>query len=82
MPTQTDIYDLALDLSLSRRAELARRLLQRLEPPELAPAMDDLWAAEIERRHAAVDRGESELTDWRPGVERIRESLRQRDRNS
>ena len=78
MPAETDIYELALDLSPARRADLARRLLQSLEPPELDPEVDDAWAAEIEDRLAAIDKGESELTDWRGGVERIRASLRSR----
>ena len=78
MPAETDIYELALDLSPARRADLARRLLQSLEPPELDPAVDDEWALEIENRMAAIDQGESELTDWRAGVERIRASLRSR----
>jgi len=78
MPAETDIYELALDLSPARRADLARRLLQSLEPPELDPAVDDAWAVEIETRLAAIDKGESELTDWRTGVERIRASLRSR----
>lgn len=56
----------ALTLSDADRAELAARLLQSLdEPADASPAeIEQAWAAEIERRCAALDAGETTTTDW------------------
>jgi putative addiction module component (TIGR02574 family) len=45
------------------RANLAGSLLRSLDPsPD--PLADQAWAAEIERRVQAIDRGEVNLTPW------------------
>lgn len=56
----------ALTLSEADRAEVAARLLESLdEPAEASPAeIEAAWAAEIERRCAALDAGETTTTDW------------------
>jgi putative addiction module component (TIGR02574 family) len=51
----------ALKLSLEHRAELARELLQNLDPAQdnvSEEQYERLWLEEVERRIAAVDRGE------------------------
>lgn len=52
-----------LDLPEQDRAEVAARILQSLEEiPEAG--VDEAWASELERRCAAVDRGEVVTSDW------------------
>ena len=67
-----------LELPDKERAELARRLILSLESADYDADAEELWAAEIERRLEAVERGETVPVDWRPAVERIRKSLRRR----
>ena len=57
------LLDEALKLSDSERAELAARLIQSLDP-EADSEVDTAWAAEIERRCAALDAGEAVTSDW------------------
>jgi putative addiction module component (TIGR02574 family) len=80
MPVQSDIKARALDLPAEQRAELARELILSLENQEPDPNTAAAWEAEIEQRASAVDRGEVTPVDWRESVERIRNSLRRRDR--
>ena len=61
--TTQRLLDEALDLPDNERAELAARLIESLD----AAAEDDVdaaWAAEIERRCAALDSGEAVASDW------------------
>jgi putative addiction module component (TIGR02574 family) len=53
----------ALALPDDQRAELVVRLLQSLDR-EVDPDAEEAWAAEIERRCAALDAGETALADW------------------
>ena len=66
-----------LDLPADERAELARQLLQSLEPAEVDPEAEQLWADEIDRRLESVERGEAKLSDWRDVVARVERSLKQ-----
>jgi len=52
-----------LELPKRERAEFAARLLDSLETPA-DDDVDEAWAREIERRAAAVDRGELETADF------------------
>jgi putative addiction module component (TIGR02574 family) len=56
----------ALTLSDADRAEVAARLLESLdESADTSPAeIEAAWAAEIERRCAALDSGETTTTAW------------------
>ncbi len=63
-----------LALSDDQRAELAVRLLQSLDR-EVDPDAEDAWAAEIERRCAALDAGETTLSDWQDVRRRIEKEL-------
>jgi putative addiction module component (TIGR02574 family) len=52
-----------LDLPEQDRAEVAARLLESLEDIDDG-GVDDAWAAELERRAAAVDSGQIVTSDW------------------
>ena len=57
----------ALSLSEQERAEIAERLIESLDPPldpGEAAAVEEAWAAEIERRCAALDAGTTGTTTW------------------
>jgi putative addiction module component (TIGR02574 family) len=56
----------ALGLSEQERAEIAARLIESLDVVRDgdAAAVEEAWAAEIERRCAALDAGTTSTTDW------------------
>lgn len=60
----------ALRLPGTERAELAARLIQSLDA-EADADVDAAWAAEIERRCAALDSGEAVTSDWNDVRRRI-----------
>jgi putative addiction module component (TIGR02574 family) len=64
-----ELLDEALQLPLDDRAKLAAELLKSLQEAEADH--EEAWAAEIERRVAAVDAGELASTDWRTVFERV-----------
>jgi putative addiction module component (TIGR02574 family) len=64
----------ALKLSDAERADLAARLIQSLDP-EADSEVDAAWAAEIERRCAALDSGEAVTSDWSEVRERIEREI-------
>ncbi len=53
----------ALRLDEQARAELAAELLASLDGPADSDA-ESLWAAEIERRVAAIEAGTAQLESW------------------
>ncbi len=61
----------ALSLSEQERAEIAARLIESLDAAgdAEAAAVEEAWAAEIERRCAGLDAGTTGTTDW-PDVRR------------
>lgn len=75
MAVAGDLIDQLMHLPADDRADLARRLLVSLEGAEVDPNLDESWEAEIERRLAAFDRGESKAVDWREAVERARAAM-------
>jgi putative addiction module component (TIGR02574 family) len=56
----------ALALSEPERAEIAARLIESLDvgPEEEVADVEAAWAAEIERRCAALDAGTTGTTNW------------------
>lgn len=68
------LLDEALKLPESERAELAARLIQSLDP-EVDSEVDAAWAAEIERRCAALDSGQAVTSDWSEVRERIEREI-------
>ena len=65
----------ALCLPTEQRAQLALELLESLHP---VPKEEEAarWAAEIQRRVNAHDRGEGEAMEWRQSVAELLESRR------
>jgi putative addiction module component (TIGR02574 family) len=78
MSLQSELKNKVLDLPRAERAELARDLILSLEDQVADPDADAAWEVEIERRLAAVDRGEVQPVDWRDAIERIRGTLKGR----
>lgn len=64
----------ALQLPESERAEIAAKLIQSLES-EVDANVDAAWAAEIERRCAALDSGEAVTSDWADVRRRIESEI-------
>jgi len=56
------------------RAKIAARLLESLDE-EAQADVDAAWAAEIERRCAAVDSGELRTSDWKDVRARIEREI-------
>jgi putative addiction module component (TIGR02574 family) len=63
MSDTTALLEQVLSLPEPDRAEIAARLLESLDP-DVQTDVDDAWAAEIERRCAAVDAGTLATSDW------------------
>ena len=63
-----------LALPENERAELAVRLIESLDNGADA-GVDEAWAAEIERRCAALDAGEAVTSDWEEVRRRIETQL-------
>lgn len=68
------LLDEALRLSEQERAEFAARLIESLER-EVDHDVDAAWAAEIERRCAALDAGQAVTSDWNDVRRRIEEEI-------
>jgi len=72
--TTERIFADVLSLPEDQRAELAARLLESLDR-EVDPDAEEAWATEIERRCAAVDAGETILSEWHDVRRRIEKEL-------
>jgi putative addiction module component (TIGR02574 family) len=57
------IFEQALTLSETERAELAAKLLASLDEAS-DPDAEEAWAAEITKRAESVARGEAKLVAW------------------
>jgi hypothetical protein len=76
--TAEEILDQALQLPEKERAAIARGLLLSLDEPEISEnEWNAEWAAEIQARSAAFERGETTARDWRKALADIRQSLRE-----
>lgn len=75
MSTTQDVLNMAMQLPEPDRAALARQLLLSLEPDDFDADAEAAWAVELEKRLAAVERGEYQASDWRDVVARIRQKL-------
>ncbi len=74
--TETVLAD-ALRLDMKARAELAAELLASLDGPA-DPDAETAWAAEIERRVAALEAGTEELESWHEVRDRIEKDILRR----
>ena len=65
LTTADRILQDALSLSEQERAEIAARLIESLDAQDSdAAGVEEAWAAEIERRCAALDAGTTGTTAW------------------
>lgn len=64
----------ALRLDIDARAQLAAELLASLDGPA-DPDAESAWAAEIERRVAAIESGTAELEPWEDVKHRIERDI-------
>ena len=62
----------ALTLTVSERAALAQRLLASLDEDQ---ELDDAWAAELDRRIAAVESGEMKTIPVAEALAQVRATL-------
>lgn len=74
MIDSTSVLEQALSLPEHERAKIAARLLESLDE-EAQSDVDAAWAAEIERRCAAVDAGTLATTDWKDVRARIEREI-------
>jgi putative addiction module component (TIGR02574 family) len=74
MRETTTLLEQVLSLPEHDRAEIATRLLESLDP-ESQQDVDEAWAAEIERRCAAVDAGTLGTSDWKDVRARIERDI-------
>jgi len=76
MTNRDQIVEQALTLTPEDRAYVADALEQSLSNGGFAtPEIASAWAAEIERRIAAYDRGEIQAVGAETAIERIRQQL-------
>jgi putative addiction module component (TIGR02574 family) len=68
------LLEQALTLPEHERAKIAARLLESLDQ-KVQIDVDAAWAAEIERRCAAVDAGELQTSDWKDVRARIEREI-------
>jgi putative addiction module component (TIGR02574 family) len=61
--TSQSIVEAALQLAEPERAEVVQELLDSLSP-DAERLMDDAWAAELDRRVAAFQKGEADAVPW------------------
>lgn len=57
------LFEEAMELEPSTRADLAGRLIESLEPG-MDPGVEEAWLVEIERRMSEIDSGEAKLLSW------------------
>jgi putative addiction module component (TIGR02574 family) len=77
--TLDEVLEKALSLGVEDRAFLAEALQDSLKPADFAtPEIAAAWAAEIERRARACERGEMPAEDWRIVMARLRENASRR----
>jgi putative addiction module component (TIGR02574 family) len=62
-PTSRGIVEAALLLTELERAQVVQELLDSLSP-DAERLMDDAWAAELDRRAAAFERGDEDAVPW------------------
>ncbi len=70
----TTLLEQALQLPQPERAKIASKLLESLDD-NAQRDIDDAWAAEIERRCAAVDAGTLSTSDWKDVRARIEREI-------
>jgi putative addiction module component (TIGR02574 family) len=74
MTSADELFADVMKLSSDERADLVLRILASLETVPDAD-LDAVWAAELERRAGAVDRGETATRDWSDLRQRVERAL-------
>ena len=69
------VFDEALSLPAEARVSLVEKLLTSLNLPT-QPEIDRLWAKEVERRIAQIDKGEVKLVPGKKVFSNIRKKYR------
>ena len=72
-----DLLKRALQLSSKDRGKIVEILIRSLDPPGEDISKEEwekIWSTEIQRRLAAVDRGEIVTEDWRDVLSRLEKS--------
>ena len=72
-----EILERALQLSSKERGKIVEILIRSFDPPGEDISKEEwekAWSAEIQRRLAAVDRGEIVMEDWRDVLSRLEKS--------
>lgn len=71
----SEVFEAALALSEDDRGRLAEQLVQSLDR-EVDPDVEEAWSAEIERRLAKVDAGQSKTVTMSEAVARLQQAAR------
>lgn len=71
----SEVFEAALALSEEDRGRLAEQLVQSLDR-EVDPDVEEAWSAEIERRLAKVDAGQSKTVTMSEAVARLQQAAR------
>jgi putative addiction module component (TIGR02574 family) len=81
MTSQTaDILNAVLSLPSAERLEIAHRILESVPPPGVLSEDDTNFAAELRRRVARYEAGQTEAAPWDVVRERIRTRLEQQSK--
>jgi putative addiction module component (TIGR02574 family) len=78
MLSEAEVVKEALSLPAPQRAQVAKRLLESLDDEPFDPNAERVWAAEIEARAAAYDRGEVTAIAGDKVIEDARQRLHRR----
>ena len=71
----SEVFDAALALSEEDRGRLAEKLVQSLDR-DVEPDAEEAWAAEIERRLARIDAGQSKTVTMNDAISRLQQAAR------
>ncbi|HET7503045.1 MAG TPA: addiction module protein [Kofleriaceae bacterium] len=71
----SEVFEAALALSDEDRGRLAEQLVQSLDR-EVDPDVEEAWSAEIERRLARADAGQSKTVTLSEAVARLQQAAR------
>ena len=77
--TKDLLIDLTLSLPRKDRAHLAEKLLASLDDEQ--EEIDKAWLEEVERRAAALERGETKVLDGKKALRQLRARLKNEIRN-
>ena len=73
------LFQAARSLPKRKRAELAQRLLESLDAPDLQPGLtDEEWTAEMTRRAEAATRPDWKGVPWKTALAHVRRELKLR----